>query len=120
MLSEQIIARLNKIVGDQRVLLDAADLQRFGVDRTTIWQASPCAVVLPGSIEEVQKIVRLANECNIAIVPSGGRTGLSGGAVAKQGEIVVAMDRLNKVIDCLLYTSPSPRDRTRSRMPSSA
>lgn len=99
MLSEQIILRLNEIVGDQRVLLDAADLQRFGVDRTTIWQASPCAVVVPGSIEEVQQIVRLANECNLAIVPSGGRTGLSGGAVAKEGEIVVAMDRLNQVID---------------------
>ena len=99
MLSEQIILRLNEIVGDQRVLLDAADLQRFGVDRTTIWQASPCAVVVPGSTEEVQQIVRLANECNLAIVPSGGRTGLSGGAVAKEGEIVVAMDRLNQVID---------------------
>lgn len=99
MLSEQIIERLNGIVGDRRVLLDDVDLQRYGVDRTTIWQASPCAVVLPGSIEEVQKIVRLANEFNLAIVPSGGRTGLSGGAVAKEGEIVVAMDRLNQVID---------------------
>ncbi|MDP6197558.1 MAG: FAD-binding protein, partial [Porticoccaceae bacterium] len=99
MLSEQIIERLNGIVGDRRVLLDDTDLQRYGVDRTTIWQASPCAVVLPGSIEEVQQIVRLANELNLAIVPSGGRTGLSGGAVAKQGEIVVAMDRLNQVID---------------------
>ena len=99
MLSEQIIERLNGIVGDRRVLLDDVDLQRYGVDRTTIWQASPCAVVLPGSIEEVQQIVGLANELNLAIVPSGGRTGLSGGAVAKEGEIVVAMDRLNQVID---------------------
>lgn len=99
MLSEQIIERLNGIVGDRRVLLDDVDLQRYGVDRTTIWQASPCAVVLPGSIEEVQQIVHLANEFNLAIVPSGGRTGLSGGAVAKEGEIVVAMDRLNQVID---------------------
>jgi len=47
----------------------------------------------------VQQLVLLANECNLAIVPSGGRTGLSGGAVAKDGEIVVAMDRLNQVLD---------------------
>ena len=99
MLSEQIIERLNSIVGAQRVLLDEADLQRFGVDRTTIWQANPCAVVLPGAIEEVQQVVLLANELNLAIVPSGGRTGLSGGAVAKDGEIVVAMDRFNEVIN---------------------
>ena len=99
MLSERIVERLNQIVGAQRVLLDEADLQRFGVDRTTIWQANPCAVVLPGSIEEVQQVVLLANELNLAIVPSGGRTGLSGGAVAKDGEIVVAMDRFNEVIN---------------------
>jgi FAD/FMN-containing dehydrogenase len=43
--------------------------------------------------------VLLANELNLAIVPSGGRTGLSGGAVAKDGEIVVAMDRFNEVIN---------------------
>ena len=99
MLSEQIVERLSAIVGAQRLLLDSADLQRFGVDRTTIWQANPCAVVLPGTVEEVQAVVRLANELNLAIVPSGGRTGLSGGAVAKDGEIVVAMDRLNEILD---------------------
>lgn len=106
MLSEQIIERLSNIVGAERLLLDSDDLQRFGVDRTTIWQPNPCAVVLPGSIEEVQGVVRLANEFNLAIVPSGGRTGLSGGAVAKNGEIVVAMDRLNQVLDF------NPLDRT--------
>ena len=99
MLSEQIISRLTNIVGFERLLLDAGELQHFGVDRTTIWQANPSAVVLPGTIEEVQQVVLLANECNLAIVPSGGRTGLSGGAVAKDGEIVVAMDRLNQVLD---------------------
>ena len=99
MLSEQIISRLAKIVGAERLLLEAGELQRFGVDRTTIWRANPSAVVLPGTIEEVQQVVLLANECNLAIVPSGGRTGLSGGAVAKDGEIVVAMDRLNQMLD---------------------
>jgi FAD/FMN-containing dehydrogenase len=44
-------------------------------------------------------VVLLANELNLAIVPSGGRTGLSGGAVAKDGEIVVAMDRFNEVVN---------------------
>ena len=99
MLSEQIISRLTNIVGFERLLLGAGELQHFGVDRTTIWQANPSAVVLPGTIEEVQQVVLLANECNLAIVPSGGRTGLSGGAVAKDGEMVVAMDRLNQLLD---------------------
>ena len=62
-------------------------------------QPNPSVVVLPGSVEEVQSIVWLANEYSLALVPSGGRTGLSGGAVAKDGEIVVVMDRLNKLFD---------------------
>ena len=106
MLSEQTVERLGAIVGADRLLLENADLQHFGVDRTSIWRADPCAVVLPVSTEEVQAVVRVANELNLAIVPSGGRTGLSGGAVAKDGEIVVAMDRMNQIIDF------NPLDRT--------
>ncbi|MCS5587471.1 MAG: FAD-binding oxidoreductase [Porticoccaceae bacterium] len=99
MLSKHIVERLKSIVGISRLLLSKSDLDRFGVDRTTIWQPRPCAVILPGSVEEVRQIVLVANEFNLAIVPSGGRTGLSGGAVAANGELVVAMDRLNQVLD---------------------
>tara|TARA_B110000285_G_C15086742_1_gene596644 strand:+ start:193 stop:1584 length:1392 start_codon:yes stop_codon:yes gene_type:complete len=99
MLPDQILSRLKNIVGDANVLLEPQDLQRFGVDRTTLWQPNPCAIVLPGSVEAVQQLVLLANECNLAIVPSGGRTGLSGGAVANNGELIIAMDRLNEVLD---------------------
>lgn len=98
-LDASILASLREIVGEQRVLTEEIDFQQYGVDRTTVWQPEPSVVVLPGSTEEVQNIVRLANEHNIALVPSGGRTGLSGGAVAKNGEIVVAMDRMNSVIE---------------------
>ena len=99
MLSEQIIERLKDIVGDQRLLLSRQDCDRFGVDRTSFWPPKPCGIVVPDSIEEVRQIVLLANEHNLPIVPSGGRTGLSGGAVAANGELVVAMDRLNQVVD---------------------
>ncbi|ETN93457.1 putative FAD-linked oxidoreductase [Gammaproteobacteria bacterium MOLA455] len=99
MLPQPIIEQLVAIVGESRLLLEVDDLQRFGVDRTMLWQAAPCGVVLPGTVEEVQSIVRLANQYNLAIVPSGGRTGLSGGAVAKDGELVVALDRINQVIE---------------------
>src|SRR5690606_20553292 len=42
--------------------------------------------------------VLLANELNIALVPSGGRTGYSGGAVAKDGEVVVSLERMNRIV----------------------
>ena len=98
-IAASVIETLRGIVGDQRVMTDDVSFQQYGVDRTTIWQPAPGVVVLPGSTEEVQAIVQLANIENLAVVPSGGRTGLSGGAVATNGEIVIAMDRMNQVVD---------------------
>ena len=56
-------------------------------------------MVFPVDIEEVVALVKLANEQSLAVVPSGGRTGLSGGAVASHGEIVLAFDRMKRILD---------------------
>ena len=79
------------------LLEDAESALQYGRDWTRVVQPNPCAVVLPNSAEQVQALVRLANAEQLAIVPSGGRTGLSGGAVAAQGELVLALERLNKM-----------------------
>jgi len=99
MLDKLIISQLREIVGNKNVRLSDEDLTDYGMDRTTTWTADPSVIVLPGCVAEVQKVVLFANEYKLAIVPSGGRTGLSGGAVAKDGEIVVAMDRINQIFD---------------------
>ena len=105
-LDASILNALQAICGDSRVLTDQESLQHYGRDWTRFHEPSPCAVVLPGSIEEVQAIVRLAAEHSLALVPSGGRTGLSAGGVACNGELVIALDRLNTLEDF------SPVDRT--------
>tara|TARA_R110000823_G_scaffold119998_21_gene244609 strand:- start:13540 stop:14958 length:1419 start_codon:yes stop_codon:yes gene_type:complete len=97
LLQPEILATLAAIVGADRVLSDPDSLASYGTDWTRFARPQPGAVVLPGSIEEVQQLVHLATERALAIVPSGGRTGLSGGAVASNGELVVAMDRLNRI-----------------------
>lgn len=88
----------NPLLG-ARCLTDEASLKRYGVDWTKVWAPAPSAVLLPETTEEVQSIVRLANQHRIALVPSGGRTGLSAAAVAADGEVVVSFDRMNKVLD---------------------
>ncbi len=93
------LAGLQAIVGHDAVLTDPQDLQRCGVDRTSFWSPAPSVVVLPGSIPEVQQLVHLANRLGVALVPSGGRTGLSGGAVAERGEMVLAMNRMQRLLD---------------------
>ncbi len=57
--------------------------------------------MFPVSTEEVQAIVQLANAEKFPLVTSGGRTGLSAGAVAAQGEVVISFDRMNKVLGFL-------------------
>ncbi len=97
MLEPALLEQLEAIVGPDRVLTDADSARAYGADWTRFATPAPGAVVLPGSVEEVQTLVKLANEQRLAIVPSGGRTGLSGGAVAARGELVLALDRLNQI-----------------------
>ena len=81
-----------------RLTTEPSDLEHYGRDWTRRWTPAPLAIALPASIGEVQALVRWANEHGIAIVPSGGRTGLSGGAVAANGELVVSLERMNRVL----------------------
>lgn len=101
-----VLSSLAGIVGPERVLTDPEALQRYGRDWSRVHVPKPAAVLLPGTIAEVQQVVRLAATQRLAIVPSGGRTGLSGGAVASKGELVLALDRLDDIVDF------NPVDRT--------
>jgi FAD/FMN-containing dehydrogenase len=105
-ISPEVLQALQACVGESRVLTDADSLERYGRDWTRVHTPAPSAVVLPGSIEEVQALVEVALARQLALVPSGGRTGLSAGAVACQGEVVIALDRLNRIDEF------NPVDRT--------
>ena len=87
------------LLGEARCLLDDDSRARYGTDWTKVWAPAPAAVLLPETIEEVQEIVRIAAASNIPLVPSGGRTGLSAAAVAADAEVVVAFDRMNRILD---------------------
>ncbi|PWK92166.1 FAD-binding oxidoreductase [Fulvimonas soli] len=92
------LAALAARLPDLRLLTDPADLEHYGRDWTRRWPPAPLAVALPGNLDEVQGIVRWANEHRVAVVPSGGRTGLSGGAVAAHGELVLSLERMNRAL----------------------
>ena len=76
-----------------------ADLQTWGTDWTRNFKVAAGAVVFPVTVDEVVAVTRLANQRGLALVPSGGRTGLSGGAVAANGEIVVSFERMNRILE---------------------
>ena len=93
-----LIDQLAGIVGVDAVKTGSADLNHFGKDWTKVYVPDPAAIVFPSNIEQVQDIVKLAHKREVALVPSGGRTGLSGGAVAEKQEVVVSFDRMNKIL----------------------
>ena len=84
---------------DLRLKTEPADLEHYGRDWTRRWLPSPLAIALPATVEEVQAVMRWAHQHRIAVVPSGGRTGLSGGAVAANEELVLSLERMNRALD---------------------
>lgn len=94
-----LLDELKTLVEPGKVLTDADALETYGKDWTKQFAPAPLAIVFPRNAEEVQAIVRWANQHQVALVPSGGRTGLSAAAVAAQGEVVVAFDYMNKILE---------------------
>ena len=76
---------------------DPSDLAEYGRDWTKVYAPAPSVIALPRTTDEVARLMRLCNEANVAVVPSGGRTGLAGGAVAKDGEIVLSLARMRRM-----------------------
>jgi FAD/FMN-containing dehydrogenase len=74
------------------------DLATYGRDWTRNFPVAPAAVVFPRAVDDIVDLVRLARAHGFCLVPSGGRTGLSGGAVAGRGEVVVSLARMNRIL----------------------
>ncbi|MGE0407467.1 MAG: FAD-binding oxidoreductase [Candidatus Korobacteraceae bacterium] len=98
MLTETVIRELRSIAGAEAVLDRPEDLMLYEYDGG-LSTGSPKVVVLPRSTEQVAQIVRLAGREGIPIVPRGAGTGLSGGAIARNGGIVIGFARMNRILE---------------------
>ena len=99
------LSGLNDIFDDKQIRVDEDSLEVWGTDWTNGFEIAPSAVVFPQSNEQVIELVKWACDKGQTLVPSGGRTGLSGGAVASHGEVVVSFDRMNQILEF------NPQDR---------
>ena len=87
------------IVGDTGVLTEAQDLKTWGTDWTKVFEPKPLCIVLPATTAEVRKVMAYCWDNELAVTPSGGRTGLCAGAVASRGEVVISLSRMGKILD---------------------
>jgi FAD/FMN-containing dehydrogenase len=95
----EMINQLKLEIANISYSTDADELQVYAQDWTRFSQVDAAAVLFPKSVEEVQAIVKWANKFDLKLVPSGGRTGYSGGAVASQKEYVVSLEKMRKILD---------------------
>jgi D-lactate dehydrogenase (cytochrome) len=96
-LKPELIAKFRSIVGDKYAVTDAADIVPYVTEARDMFRGHTPLVLRPGSTAEVSAICKLASEHRIALVPQGGNTGLVGGQIPHNGEVVVSLRRMDKI-----------------------
>lgn len=96
--ADQLIHELTEIVGEANLVSRPEDLLVYECDAYTLEKRSPTVVVLPGSTEEVARVVRTCAEREVPIIPRGAGTSLSGGVLAVEGGVMIALTRMNRVL----------------------
>ncbi|MFJ3227169.1 FAD-binding oxidoreductase [Streptomyces sp. NPDC086783] len=101
-----LVDRLLAGLPAEAVLVDPDVTASYAHDMASFCAAgAPAVVVLPRTVEQVQHVMRTATELRVPVVPQGARTGLSGGANATDGCIVLSLVRMDRILEI------SPVDR---------
>jgi glycolate oxidase len=93
------LSDLRGVVGADAVLSDPLQLLTYECDALPHLRESPSAVVLPASAGDVQAIVKLCARAGVPFVARGHGTGLSGGALPVKGGVVIALSKLNRILE---------------------
>jgi glycolate oxidase len=92
------LQRLAKLLPPERLLMHREQLAAYQSDGLTAFQQLPLAVVIPENTNEVIAIVRLCHDERLPFVARGSGTSLSGGSLPVPGGVVIALNRLNKIL----------------------
>ena len=98
-LPASFVAELRGALGAEHVVTEPEQLRVYECDGLTGHRAIPELVVLPGSTEEVQAVLRACHRERVPFVARGAGTGLSGGATPVAGGVVVSLARMNRILE---------------------
>lgn len=99
MISQQTLLKLRDIVGREHYLDSPEDRIAYSYDGTQLLQHQPDAILIPQSVEQISKILKLANEEGFSVVARGSGSGLSGGAIPVENSVVLLMNHWNKILE---------------------
>ena len=94
-----IIRDLERLIGPKAVIGDEDGRRAFETDGLTAYRCKPLAVVLPGSTEEVSRVLAYCNQHKIKVIARGAGTSLCGGALPAEDALVVGLSKMNKVLN---------------------
>jgi glycolate oxidase len=97
MMSDRVLRELTNLLGPENIMVRPDDLIPFASDATHL-SYMPDAVALPETAEEISKILVLANQEEFPVIPRGGGSGKSGGALPVRGGLVLSMDHFNRIL----------------------
>lgn len=97
--AEVLERELVALIGRDAVLTSEADLRAYDCDAYAPEKRYPDAVVLPTDTVQVSSIVKLCNRLNVPFTPRGAGTGLSGGATAIEGGLIISLIRMNRILE---------------------
>ena len=95
----QIVAQLQAVLPGECVIHDETETRAYDCDAFTAYSCLPLAVALPGTTEEVSKVLKICSRENVPVVPRGSGTSLAGGALPTADSVVLGVSRMNRVLE---------------------
>ena len=94
-----IVADLRRLLGAEAIIADEVGRRAYETDALTAYRRLPLLVVLPSTTEEVASVLRYCHQYGIKVVARGAGTSLSGGALPAEDAVLIAVSRMNRVLD---------------------
>lgn len=98
-INDELIKCLEEVTSPGAVIRDTDSLKLYSKDYTENLSFNPEVIVKPSNTAEVSSILKIANKHKIPVVPRGGGTGLSGGALPVYGGICLSMERFKRILE---------------------
>ncbi len=96
---DEIAAELRRIVPGEGVIVSERELDVYESDGLTAYRQTPLCVVLPETVAQVSAVLKYCHENGIPVVPRGGGTSLSGGALPIADGVLLGMGKFNRIIE---------------------
>lgn len=97
--NEEVETSFVQMLGETGVVRDPCELRKYNRDWTGRYVGTSRLALRPKTTEEVQRVLRFCHENRIAVVPQGGNTGLVGGGVPIDDEVVLSLERMNRILE---------------------